>query len=73
VDLIAALRSFLRVAETGSFSAAAAEWGITQPAISRQVSALEEHFGTRLGVFPSMSSTLRGAICRRAPASSSNF
>jgi DNA-binding transcriptional LysR family regulator len=40
--------SFLRVAETGSFSAVAAEWGITQPAISRQVSALEEHFGTRL-------------------------
>lgn len=48
MDLIAALRSFLRVAETGSFSAVAAEWGITQPAISRQVSALEEHFGTRL-------------------------
>jgi DNA-binding transcriptional LysR family regulator len=48
VDLIVALRSFLRVAETGSFSAVAAERGITQPAISRQVSALEAHLGTRL-------------------------
>ena len=48
VDLIASLRSFLRVAETGSFSAVAAESGVTQPAISRQMSALEEHFGTRL-------------------------
>jgi DNA-binding transcriptional LysR family regulator len=48
MDLIATLRSFLRVAETGSFSAVAAERGVTQPAISRQVSALEEHLGTRL-------------------------
>jgi len=48
VDLIAALRTFLRVAEVGSFSAVAVERGVTQPAISRQVSALEEHFGTRL-------------------------
>ena len=45
MDLIAALRTFLRVAETGSFSAVATERGITQPAISRQVSALEEQFG----------------------------
>jgi DNA-binding transcriptional LysR family regulator len=48
VDLIAALRTFLRVAEVGSFSAVAEERGVTQPAISRQVSALEEHFGARL-------------------------
>jgi DNA-binding transcriptional LysR family regulator len=48
VDLIAALRTFLRVAEVGSFSAVAEERGVTQPAISRQVSALEEHLGTRL-------------------------
>ncbi len=48
MDLIAVLRTFLRVAETGSFSAVAAERGVTQPAISRQVSALEEHLGTRL-------------------------
>src|ERR1700732_1471914 len=48
VDLIAALRTFLRVAQIGSFSAVAEERGVTQPAVSRQVSAREEHFGTRL-------------------------
>ncbi len=48
MDLIAALRTFLRVAEIGSFSAVAGERGVTQPAVSRQVSALEEHFGVRL-------------------------
>jgi DNA-binding transcriptional LysR family regulator len=48
MDLIAGLRTFLRVAEVGSFSAVAEERGVTQPAVSRQVSALEEHFGTRL-------------------------
>lgn len=48
MDLIAALRSFLRVAETGSFSAVALERGVTQPAISRQITALEQHLGTRL-------------------------
>jgi DNA-binding transcriptional LysR family regulator len=48
VDLIGALRTFLRVAEVGSFSAVAEERGVTQPAVSRQMTALEEHFGTRL-------------------------
>src|ERR1700731_844854 len=48
MDLIAAFRTFLRVAEVGSFSAVAEERGVTQPAVSRQVSALEEHFGTSL-------------------------
>jgi DNA-binding transcriptional LysR family regulator len=48
VDLIGSLRTFLRVAEVGSFSAVAEERGVTQPAVSRQMTALEEHFGTRL-------------------------
>lgn len=48
MDLIATLRSFLRVSETGSFSAVAAEKGMTQPAISRQVAALEQVLGARL-------------------------
>jgi DNA-binding transcriptional LysR family regulator len=48
LDLIAALKSFLRVAETGSFSAVAQERGVTQPTVSRQVGALEEHLGARL-------------------------
>ena len=48
MDLIAVLRIFLRVAETRSFSAVAAEHGITQPAVSRQVDMLERQFGVRL-------------------------
>lgn len=48
MDLVSALKTFLRVAETGSFSAAAADLGLTQPAVSRQVSALEAHFHSRL-------------------------
>jgi DNA-binding transcriptional LysR family regulator len=48
MDLIAALRTFLRVADTGSFSAVAGELGVTQPAISRQLSALEQQLGARL-------------------------
>lgn len=48
MDLITNLQSFLRVAEKASFSAVAAERGVTQPAISRQVSALEDYLGTRL-------------------------
>jgi DNA-binding transcriptional LysR family regulator len=48
MDIVSALRTFLRVAETGSFSAAAIDLGLTQPAVSRQVSALEAHLSTRL-------------------------
>jgi DNA-binding transcriptional LysR family regulator len=48
MDLLAAFRTFIRIAETGSFSAVAREVGATQPAISRQIAALEEHLGVRL-------------------------
>ena len=48
MDLLAAFRCFVRVAETGSFSAVAREVGSTQPAISRQIAALEAHFEVRL-------------------------
>lgn len=48
MDIVSALKTFLRVAETGSFSAAAIDLGLTQPAVSRQVSALEDHFSSRL-------------------------
>lgn len=48
MDLIAALGSFIRVAQTHSFSAVAHERGVTQPAISRQISALEDRLGVRL-------------------------
>ena len=48
MDVLAALRVFVRVAEARSFSAVAREMGTTQPAVSRQVAALEEHLGARL-------------------------
>ncbi|MDT7951507.1 MAG: LysR family transcriptional regulator [Acetobacteraceae bacterium] len=48
MDLLSALSVFVRVAETASFSAVARERGVTQPAISRQIAALEEHLGARL-------------------------
>lgn len=48
MDILAPMRAFVRVAETGSFSAVAAELGTTQPTISRQIALLEDHLGTRL-------------------------
>lgn len=38
-------RAFLASAETGSFSAAAREIGVSQPTVSRQVAALEDELG----------------------------
>ena len=40
--------AFLRVAELGSFSAAARQLGTTPSAVSRQVSRLEKHLGVQL-------------------------
>lgn len=48
MDIVCALQTFMRVVETGSFSAAAVDLSLTQPAVSRQVSALEAHLNTRL-------------------------
>jgi DNA-binding transcriptional LysR family regulator len=45
---IAALQSFLAVAETGSFSRAAERVFLTQPAVSKRIAALESQLGTRL-------------------------
>lgn len=46
--LLEHVRTFVRAVETGSFTAVAAEQGQSQPTVSRQVSALEEHLGARL-------------------------
>ena len=48
MDILAAFRSFIRITELGSLSAVARETGATQPAISRQLAALEGHLGVRL-------------------------
>lgn len=45
---IEALRSFLDVSESGSFSAAATRVRVTQSTISARVQALEDNLGTRL-------------------------
>lgn len=48
VDIVALSRTFLRVAETGSFTTVADEQGTSQPTISRQIGMLENHLGCRL-------------------------
>jgi hypothetical protein len=48
MDLLGALGVLVRVVETGSFSAVARERELSQAAVARQISQLEEHFGVRL-------------------------
>jgi DNA-binding transcriptional LysR family regulator len=48
MDEIAAIRMFVRVVESGSFSAVARQADIGQPAVSKQITALEEHLGAQL-------------------------
>src|SRR6267143_6747853 len=48
MDRFDAMQVFVRVVEKGSFSAVAKERGIGQPAVSKQISALEEALGTEL-------------------------
>ena len=45
---ITALKAFLAVADSGSFSLAAERLFLTQPAISKRIAALEEELGARL-------------------------
>ena len=44
------LRSFHAVAQSGSFTAAARELGVSQPTITTQVKSLEDEFGIELFV-----------------------
>ena len=48
MDKLDAMRAFVRVVERGSFSAVSRELGIGQPAVSKQISALEEELGAEL-------------------------
>ena len=48
MDRIQAIRLFVRVVDLGSFSKAAAEIGIGQPAATKQVARLEAQLGSRL-------------------------
>jgi len=48
MDRLAAMETFIRVVETGSFSAAARHLSIGQPAVSKSIAQLEERLGVRL-------------------------
>jgi DNA-binding transcriptional LysR family regulator len=48
MDLFTVMTTFVRVVETGSFTAVAREQGTLQPAISKQIKWLESHLGNRL-------------------------
>ena len=48
MDRLAAMKVFVRVVETGSFSAIARENATTQSSVSKQVAALEAHLGVKL-------------------------
>lgn len=48
MNLLTVMATFVRVVETGSFTAVAREQGSLQPAISKQIAWLETHLGNRL-------------------------
>ena len=48
MDRLGTMETFVRVVETGSFSAAARDLKIGQPAVSKSIAQLEERFGVRL-------------------------
>ena len=48
MDQLAAMRSFLAVAEEGGFASAARRLGLATSSLTRQVDALETHLGTKL-------------------------
>ncbi len=45
---MASLQFFVRVVESGSFSKAARELGVGQPAVSKKIAALEQRLGAQL-------------------------
>src|ERR1700686_1113874 len=51
MDRLDAMQAFVRVIEKGSFSAVAKERGIGQPAVSKQISSLEEELDAQL-IYP---------------------
>jgi len=70
MDRVTAVILFTRIVETGSFSKAAAEFGITQPTATKAVAAMEQRLGARLlhrttrGVSPTEVGTLYYDKCK---------
>jgi len=48
MDRLDAIRTFVRVVESRSFSAVARESGVGQPTVSKQIASLEKHLGAQL-------------------------
>lgn len=48
MDRLDCLRAFVKVMEGGSFSSAARDLGLGQPAVSKRIAVLEREFGTQL-------------------------
>ncbi|WP_153139102.1 LysR family transcriptional regulator [Paraburkholderia agricolaris] len=48
MDLLAAMRIYVRVVERGNMSRAARDLGIGQPAVSERIERLEQHLGVKL-------------------------
>jgi DNA-binding transcriptional LysR family regulator len=48
MDRLAAMQTFVRVAEAGSFTAVAEQMNVARSAITRQIAALEAHLGVKL-------------------------
>ncbi len=48
MDRLAAMQTFVRVAEAGSFTAVADQLNVARSAITRQIAALEAHLGVKL-------------------------
>lgn len=61
MDRLDAMNLFVRVVDSGSFSAVARALGVGQPAISKQIAALEAHLGAQLLQRTSRSLTLTEA------------
>lgn len=70
MDKITGIGLFIRVVETGSFSKAAVEAGVTQPTATKAVAAMEQRLGARLlhrstrGVTPTETGTLYYDKCK---------
>jgi LysR family transcriptional regulator, regulator for bpeEF and oprC len=62
MDQLEAIRMFVRVVDSGSFSAVARETGIGQPAVSKQIAALEARLGAQLLRRTSRSLSVTGLI-----------
>jgi DNA-binding transcriptional LysR family regulator len=60
-DRLAAMEIFVRVVDTGSFSTAATQLGVGQPAVSKTIGQLEERLGARLLVRSTRSLSLTDA------------